>query len=376
MTHREAFLRINAFEPVDWFPNYELGAWGQAFERWTGEGMPDSPEFICNWFDGAPGLGLDGRAFAPVSTGMIPGFDYEVIEETERYIVARSASGIVTRALKEGTVRGTRWCMDEYIGFPVTDRASFRALKSRYDPATPARYPANWDELRTRWAARDYPLFLQTNGNFGFYSQLRSWAGTLPLSYMFYDDPTLIEEMVEFLTDFFLATVERALQEVEFDCFNFFEDLAGKGGPLISPDLFRRFLLPGYKGVIGRLNQAGIKHIWVDSDGDSEPLIPLWLEAGVTGHWPLEQASGMEPLRLRREYGRDLFLAGGIDKLEIAKGRDAIDRELESKLPPLLESGGYIPFLDHTFPPDISYDSLQYYLEVKRRLIEAAGVRS
>jgi uroporphyrinogen decarboxylase len=368
MTHREAFLAINAFEPVDWFPNYELGAWGQAFERWNAEGMPDTPDFVRNWFDGAPGLGLDARGFAPVITAMMPGFDYEVIEETDRYLVARNASGIVTRALKEGTVRGTRWCMDEYLAFPITDRASFQALKHRYDSTTPGRYPRNWDELVAAWRTRDYPLCLQTNGSFGFYSQLRSWVGTLPLSYLLYDDPALIEEMVEFLTEHFLATVERALGEVEFDYFNFFEDLAGKGGPLISPALFRKFLLPGYKRVIERLRRAGIKYFWVDSDGDSEPLIPLWLEAGVTGHWPLEQASGMDPRRLRKKYGKDLLLAGGIDKLEIAKGREAIDREL-SKIPPLLESGGYIPFLDHTFPPDISYDSLQYYLEVKRKLI-------
>jgi hypothetical protein len=299
----------------------------------------------------------------------MPGFEYEVIEETERYLIARGGTGIVTKALKEGMVRGTRWCMDEYIGFPVTDRASFRDLKRRYDPATPERYPANWEELKAEWAARDYPLFLQTNGSFGFYSQLRSWVGTLPLSYLFYDDPALIEEMVEFVTDFFLATVERALQEVNFDCFNFFEDLSGKGGPLISPDLFRKFLLPGYQRVIDRLKQAGIKYVWVDSDGNCEALIPLWLEAGVTGLWPLEQASDMDPLRLRQQYGRDLFLAGAIDKLEIAKGREAIARELASKLPPLLESGGYIPFLDHTFPPDISYDSLQFYLEEKQRYL-------
>lgn len=369
MNHREAFLAINAFQPTDFIPNYELGAWGQAFERWNTEGMPDTPEFVRNWFDGAPGLGLEARGFAPVVTGMMPGFPHEVLEETERYLIARNGNGIVTKALKEGTVRGTRWCMDEYISFPVTDRASFHDLKHRYDPATPGRYPENWDELVQTWQTRDYPLCLQTNGSFGFYSQLRSWVGTLPLSYMLYDDPALIEEMVEFMTDHFLATVERALQEVEFDYFNFFEDLAGKGGPLISPMLFRKLLLPGYKRVINRLRQAGIKYFWVDSDGNCEALIPLWLEAGITGLWPLEQASDMDPLRLRREYGQDLLLAGAIDKLEIAKGREAIDRELQSKIPPLLDSGGYIPHLDHTFPPDISYDSLQYYLEIKSKLL-------
>ena len=93
MTHREVFLRINAFEPVDWVPNYELGAWGQAFERWVGEGMPDTPEAVCNWFNGAPFFGLMSRGFAPVITSMMPGFEYEVIEETERYLIARGGDG-------------------------------------------------------------------------------------------------------------------------------------------------------------------------------------------------------------------------------------------------------------------------------------------
>ena len=92
MTHREAFLRINAFEQVDWFPNYELGAWGQAIERWIGDGMPDSPDYVCNWFEGVPGLGIDGRGFATVNIWMMPGFDYEVLEETERYLIARGGN--------------------------------------------------------------------------------------------------------------------------------------------------------------------------------------------------------------------------------------------------------------------------------------------
>lgn len=369
MTHRDIFLKLNAFEAVEWIPNYELGAWGQTFTRWIEEGMPDIPEAVCNWFYGAPYFGLHARLFAPVNVGMIPPFAYEVLQETERYVIARHPNGVVTKALKEGTSRGTRPCMDEYISFPVTDRASFRELKKRYDPASPQRYPENWAELTAQWAQRQDPLFLLPNASFGFYSQLRSWLGTVPLSYLFYDDPALIEEMIEFLTEFFLATVERALTEVSFDCFNFFEDLAGKGGPLISPALFRQFLLPGYKRVIAHLRQAGIRYFWVDSDGNCEALIPLWLEAGVTGLWPLEQAAGMDPLRLRREYGRDLFLAGGIDKREIAKDRAAIQQELAAKLPPLLDSGGYIPFLDHTFPPDISYDNFRYYLDEKRRYL-------
>jgi len=98
-------------------------------------------------------------------------------------------------------------------------------------------------------------------------------------------------------------------------------------------------------------------------------LIPLMLEAGITCHWPLERAANMDPLKLRQIYGHDLALAGGVDKRELTKGRDEIDRELYHVLPPLLEDGGYIPTLDHAVPPDIPYDNFMYYLELKQKLL-------
>lgn len=370
MTDRETLRRVMAFEPVDKAPNYELGAWGQTVERWVAEGMPEDAVFL-NWFEGEPFFNITRRAFAHINVGMIPAFEYEVLEETDRCVVARQSNGVVTRALKEGTVRYTRPCMDQYIGHPASDRESFRALKRRYDASSPTRYPLWWDEWVRIWRTRDYPLCLLGNGTFGLYWRLREWVGTEEISYLFFDDPGLVDEMLDFMAEFLLATVERALGEVQFDYFNFSEDCAGKGGPLISPDIFRRFFLRHYQRITGRLRQAGITSIWLDSDGDLEALIPLMLEAGITCLWPLEQASGMDPRRLRNRFGKDLALAGGIDKMEIAKGRKAIEAELTAKIPPLMESGGFLPHLDHAFPPDISYDNFLYYLEVKERLLGA-----
>ncbi|HEY3398218.1 MAG TPA: uroporphyrinogen decarboxylase family protein [Armatimonadota bacterium] len=368
MTNRERFLALMEFETPDRLPNYELGAWGQAYDRWIGEGLP-MEELYGDWFDGEPYLELERRGFAPINVSLLPPFDYEVLAEDERYITARNGAGIVTRALKEGTARGTRWCMDQYLSHPVTDRASFAAIKQRYQPHQLTRYPIWWDEWARIWATRDYPLCLLRNGSFGLYSQLRSWVGTENLSYLFYDDPAFVGEMIEFAADFLLATVERGLTGVQYDYFNFFEDFAGKGGPLLSPAIFRQLFLPAYQRIIGRLRQAGIKHFWLDSDGDPRALIPLMIEAGITCLWPLEVASGMDAVELRREWGHDLALAGGIDKREIAKNRAAIDRELERRILPLREAGGYLPHLDHTFPPDVSYDNLRYYLDKKRELL-------
>lgn len=367
--HRECFGRIMAGQPSDWIPNYELGCWGQTIDRWLREGMPADRVYLGDMFEGEPLFRIDRRAFGRIGTGMVPAFECRALEETDEYLVARHGNGIVTRALKTGTVRGTRMSMDTYLSFPVTDRASWADVKRRYDPATPIRYPYWWDEMARTWQDRTYPACLLGNGTYGLYSQLRSWVGTEGISYLFYDDPALVEEMVEFWADFFLALVERALEDVQFDYFSFFEDCAGKGGPLFGPELFRRFFEKPYRRIIERLNRAGVRSIWVDSDGDMEALIPSWMDVGVNCFWPLEQASGMDPVRLRRKLGPGVALCGGIDKREIAKGRAAIDRELQAKIPPMLEQGGFIPHIDHAVHPDISYDDFMYYIELKLKLL-------
>lgn len=374
MTGQECFHAVMAGRPTAWVPNYELGCWGQTVERWFAEGMPRDKSRVggMDMFEGEPFFGLDRRAFARLDTGMIPAFEYQVLEETERYILARHRSGIVTKALKEGTVRGTRMSMDAYVAFPVTDRASWQELRRRYDPRAAVRYPFWWDEQARLWAGRDYPLCLLGNCAFGLYSQLRSWVGTEGISYLFYDDPGLVEEMIEFNTEFLLTLIEPALTQVRFDYFNFFEDCAGKGGPLLGPEIFRRFFMKPYQRITARLRQAGVRSIWLDSDGDPEVLIPLWMEAGINCLWPLEQASGMDPVRLRKKFGKDLILCGGLDKRELAKGPKAIEKELYAKIPPLMESGGYIPHVDHTVQPDVSLRDFLYYMELKTRLIGKA----
>jgi len=175
--------------------------------------------------------------------------------------------------------------------------------------------------------------------------------------------------MLEFAADFVLALIEPALGQVELDYFNFFEDCAGKGTCLYGPQVYRRFFKKHYDRIIQRLNRAGIESIWLDCDGTPTPLIPCWMESGVNLLWPLEQAAGMDPRELRRRFGRSLRLAGGIDKRELVKDKVAIERELRSKIPALLDDGGYIPHIDHAIPPDISYDNFRYYMDLKRRLI-------
>jgi uroporphyrinogen decarboxylase len=369
MNGRERFNNALEYRPVDRGFNYELGMWGQVRDRWHDEGLPYGVN-IGSLIGGSEFFGLDRIGYLPLKIiQMMPEFDQEVLEEDERYLVKRYADGHVSRALKEGEAHGTRLSMDQMLAFAVRDREDFEALKHRYDAASPARLPEWWDDVVRCQKGRDYPLALTHNGCFGLYSFLRRLMGTENACTVFYDDPALANGMLDYLTDYLIEVLRKALEGLEVDYFNYFEDFAYKTGPLIGPNIFRKFLAARYRRINEFLRSYGVRHIWLDSDGNTEVLIPLLLDVGITFHWPFERAANMDPLRIRATYGHDLGIGGGIDKRELTKGRNEIDAELNRILPPLLEDGGFIPTIDHAVPPDISYDNFQYYLEVKRRLL-------
>lgn len=366
MTPRDRFVNSLTFQPVDRVFNMELGLWGQTYERWYGEGMPRHVLY-GDWFSGEEYFGLDQREFIPINMGMIPGFDYEVLEEDERTLTFRGGDGVVHKALKEGTVGGTRASMDQYIRFPVETREDFLDMARRHDPDLPIRYPSWWASRVRAWSVRQHALTLGTNGCLGLYSRLRQWMGTEGLSMAFYDQPRLVHEMLDFLVDFAKRLWRKALETTPIDHYNYFEDFAFKNGPLFSPELFRRFFKPRYQELNDFLNAHGVKLITLDSDGNTEVLLAELLDCGFTGHWPFERAAEMDPVRIRRDFPT-LAIMGGVDKRELTKDRAAIRAHLLT-LVPLVEAGGFIPHVDHTIPHDVPYENFLIYLELKQKLL-------
>lgn len=73
--------------------------------------------------------------------------------------------------------------------------------------------------------------------------------------------------------------------------------------------------------------------------------------------------TGMDVVKLRKQYGRDLIIGGGMDKRALAFGqRAAIDAMIDEKRD-LMLGGGYVPGCDHAIPPDISWANFLYYRE-------------
>ena len=51
-------------------------------------------------------------------------------------------------------------------------------------------------------------------------------------------------------------------------------------------------------------------------------------------------------------------------------GKQAIQREVEQKVPPLLEQGGYIPLADGRVREDISLENYVYYRELLEKITQ------
>ncbi len=369
MDSLERFLAVMEYQAPDRVPNWELGVWPQTRERWEGEGL-DPNALHWDWFAGEAGLGMDEREFIPFDGSFVPPFEEEVLEEGERTVTYRDAAGRVRRALKEGAIRGARTSMDTFLQFPVSSMQDWQALKRRLDARSAQRYEPNWRTLRVDgWRRRRWPLIFAPNcATRGFYWFARDLMGTEGLSYALYDQPALVHDIMEFHADFLIEAARPVLActTVEYICLN--EDLAMKTGPLLSPRAFREFIFPRLRRVVEFAKSHGARYFCIDTDGNPEPIIPMFLEAGVDILWPLERAADQDPLRLRRRFGRALRLWGGVDKRVLAQGRPQIEAHLRALIP-LIEEGGFIPTVDHLVPPDVSWSNFQYYLECKRRLL-------
>jgi len=255
---------------------------------------------------------------------------------------------------------------------PVKDRYTWESVKERLIGNIQARLPANFGEMCEEAKLSNLPVY---TGDLpaGFFGALREITGLENLMYMLYDDPDLIAEMIETLCVLWVEVYSEIQKHIELDYVFIWEDMCSKSGPLISPALFREFLLPGYKRLTQALRKnAGDSNgnmplFMVDSDGDERPLVPLWIEGGVDIVFPWETQFGLDIVKVRQDYPK-MGMMGGLNKHILEFSRGDMDKELE-KVPYMLENGYYIPCLDHGVTNAVSWDNYRYFYERLKELI-------
>ena len=117
------------------------------------------------------------------------------------------------------------------------------------------------------------------------------------------------------------------------------DDAGHNQGPMISPRMWREFILPYHRRIVDELDVPVIWH----SDGAIESLLPMAIEAGFVGIHPLEPAAGMDLGKVKREFGRDLVLIGNVDVTVLCNSDlDAVREEVRRCIEQGAAGGGYM----------------------------------
>lgn len=196
--------------------------------------------------------------------------------------------------------------------YPINDVAQLRAHVAGLGPP-----PTTEDALEgvaALVAVRDLfapQTFYVPGHGVGFHAAYGQ-MGLDQFALMLYDAPGEIGALIEYLNEGALA-VCRAHAEHPISPFFFIgDDLAYKHKLMFSPGTLRQLFFPYLARMCAVLNAAGLKVIF-HSDGDITEILPDLIECGVAGINPLETMAGMDIGFVKREYGRDLILVGGVD---------------------------------------------------------------
>ena len=356
MTDRERFRRQMHYEKTDRCFNMEFGYWDENFIQW--------PLFvkhcITNNSQADVFFSFDHIATIGGDYWLHPTFSGEILSQTEKSKMILNEDGVVAEVPLDG-----HSTIPHFIKPSIVTPDDWKTVKEerfrRDDPirqidveALKKQHPSN----------RDYPLGVNTGSMIGKIRDMLTFEG---LAYATFDYPDMVEDMVETCCLLVEDALDQLLPHFDFDYAAGWEDICFKNGPIITLDFFTEVVVPRYERIGKKLQAHGIDIWYTDCDGDVRPLLPGFLKAGINCLFPFEVNGCAHPAELLAEYGKDLRIMGGIDKIELGKGPEAIRKYLES-VAHLVERGGYIPFCDHRCPPNVKPEDYLYYLDLKKEM--------
>ena len=367
MTNRDLWRRIMFYGDFDRMPVIHWGSWLETQERWVSEGMTldlnaDEETFVSQereYFNAGAHwifLNVDGG----VNLGLFPLFEVEIVEETSEYRIVRSGDGVVQQEWKHKS------CIPHYIDFTLKEAKDWPEYKKRLQP-DPGRIPDDLDDHIAAAEASGQPIAVFTASLMGW---IRNWMGVENMSYLIYDARDVYVDMVNTLAELACWGIDQVVGRMKDppDMGHCWEDICGKTGPLVSPDIFDECVAPGYRKIRNTLERHGVKLLSVDCDGDVSKLVGHWLDVGVNVQFPVEIGTWKAgPMEYRKKYGKELRIIGGLNKLELEKGPAAIDAEIDRRIP-LMKDGGYVVMPDHLITPGTSLKNYKYYLQKIRNL--------
>ena len=305
------------------------------------------------------------KTWLPGGTGAVTDRSAQVLEDTPEYTIQVDGMGRKMKLIKASAT------IPLPLDYPVKTMEDWLKIKHWYTFREDRVDREALKAQRALWE-KGYLTLIGVPGGF---DEPRQLLGEEGLCMAFYDEPEMIEDMLATFADTAEKVLERVGSAVPIDNLCIHEDMAGKSGSLIGPNLIREFLAPYYRRVWDCARSFGASLFSQDSDGNMNSVLDAFVECGVNCSYPCEPAAGMDIVAMKKKYGKRLYYKGGIDKHALRKDKAAIRAELEYKMCDLMKGGGTVFALDHRIPNGVSLEHYWYYVNTGRELLGLEPIR-
>ncbi len=182
-------------------------------------------------------------------------------------------------------------------------------------------------------------------------------------------DPDNVERLLDALLERHLAFLEKLCRAVGdvVDIVRLGDDLGMDRGPFLSPAMYRRLFKPRHTALCDYIHRHSQTHILLHSCGGIAPLIPDLIEAGFEILNPVQtNCRGMEPERLKREFGDQVtFWGGGCDTRHVLNKLSPaeVKRDVRQRLEIFAPGGGFVFNPIHNILPEVPPENIAAMFE-------------
>lgn len=160
--------------------------------------------------------------------------------------------------------------------------------------------------------------------------------------------PDQVMKFTEALCNIHLANLEKWLSAVGnyIDIIMFGDDLGGQNGPLISPDMYRRYYKPFHTKLWNRAKELADVKTQLHCCGGVNELLDDLIDAGLDIINPVQiTCAGMDAEHLKEKFGKRItFWGGGCDTRDILPNAspDEVSEHVQKQLEIMSPGGGFV----------------------------------
>ena len=237
----------------------------------------------------------------------------------------------------------------DWVDFPIKETTMEALDQYEWPHPDPHEYNLRLGEqARDIYANTDFALVGSAVIGGGIFEQPARTMGLENFLMALITEPKFADRLMEQITDIYIESCNNYLDEVGkyIQVFTYWDDVNTQDGWMIHPEIYRKMIKPKERRLLEAIKKKTDAKIFFHGCGATFDLIPDLIELGFDILNPVQvSARGMDPKRLKREYGRDIvFWGGGVDTqrvLPFGKPEEVVE-EVKRRIDDLAPGGGFV----------------------------------